>query len=158
MAAAEAGAHNLGATEIVEQGLKWQALGLTMADRQFIEARNFQPRDVDRAFDVPPYKLAIEGENEGPASPPSPPFRDRDWVKFNMARNWVGGGAGSGGSTVTLLEPRDDANPRHANGFEPAPVPRSRATRSATAPRPRPGNPAADPTTIAALPARRVPG
>ena len=28
---------------------------------------NFQLRDIARAFDVPPYKLAIEGETEGPA-------------------------------------------------------------------------------------------
>ena len=46
---------------------QWQPLGLTMVDSQFIESRNFQLRDVARAFDVPPYKLAIEGETEGPA-------------------------------------------------------------------------------------------
>jgi len=57
----------LGATAILEQGLKWQALGLSMVDSQFIESRNFQLRDIARAFDVPPYKLAIEGETEGPA-------------------------------------------------------------------------------------------
>ena len=38
-----------------------------MVDSQFIESRNFQLRDIARAFDVPPYKLAIEGETEGPA-------------------------------------------------------------------------------------------
>jgi HK97 family phage portal protein len=52
---------------VLEQGLKWQPLGLSMVDSQFIESRNFQIRDVARAFNVPPYKLAIEGENEGPA-------------------------------------------------------------------------------------------
>jgi len=51
----------------LEQGLKWQALGLSMVDSQFIESRNFQLRDIARAFDVLPYKLAIEGETEGPA-------------------------------------------------------------------------------------------
>jgi len=63
----QGGPRNSGATAILEQGLKWQPLGLTMVDSQFIESRNFQIRDVARAFDVPPYKLAIEGENEGPA-------------------------------------------------------------------------------------------
>ena len=38
-----------------------------MVDSQFIESREFQLRDVARAFDVPPYKLFIEGETEGPA-------------------------------------------------------------------------------------------
>lgn len=61
------GPRNSGATAVLEQGLKWQPLGLTMVDSQFIESRNFQIRDIARAFDVPPYKLAIEGENEGPA-------------------------------------------------------------------------------------------
>lgn len=63
----QSGVKNSGAIAVLEQGLKWQPLGLTMVDSQFIESRNFQIRDIARAFDVPPYKLAIEGENEGPA-------------------------------------------------------------------------------------------
>lgn len=63
----QGGPTNSGATAILEQGLKWQPLGLTMVDSQFIESRNFQIRDIARAFNVPPYKLAIEGESEGPA-------------------------------------------------------------------------------------------
>jgi HK97 family phage portal protein len=63
----QAGARNSGATAVLEQGLKWQPLGLSMVDSQFIESRNFQVRDIARAFNVPPYKLAIEGETEGPA-------------------------------------------------------------------------------------------
>ena len=63
----QAGPRNSGATAVLEQGLKWLPLGLSMVDSQFIESRNFQIRDIARAFDVPPYKLAIEGESEGPA-------------------------------------------------------------------------------------------
>ena len=63
----QAGPRNSGATAVLEQGLKWMPLGLSMVDSQFIESRNFQLRDIARAFDVPPYKLAIEGETEGPA-------------------------------------------------------------------------------------------
>lgn len=66
-AKAKAGPDGSGSTGVLEQGLKWQPLGLTMVDSQFIESRNFQIRDIARAFNVPPYKLAIEGENEGPA-------------------------------------------------------------------------------------------
>lgn len=62
-----AGPRNSGSTAVLEQGLKWQPLGLTMVDSQFIESRNFQIRDIARAFGVPPYKIAIEGETEGPA-------------------------------------------------------------------------------------------
>lgn len=64
---AKGGPRNSGGTAVLEQGVKWSALGLSMVDSQFIESRNFQIRDIARAFDVPPYKLAIEGENEGPA-------------------------------------------------------------------------------------------
>lgn len=63
----QAGARNSGATAIPEQGLKRQPLGLSIVDSQFIESRNFQLRDGARAFDVLPYKLAINGETEGPA-------------------------------------------------------------------------------------------
>lgn len=63
----QSGPKNSGAIAVLEQGLKWEPLGLTMVDSQFIESRNFQIRDIARAFDVPPYKLAIEGESEGPA-------------------------------------------------------------------------------------------
>lgn len=63
----QGGPTNSGATAILEQGLKWQPLGLTMVDSQFIESRNFQIRDIARAFNMPAYKLAIEGESEGPA-------------------------------------------------------------------------------------------
>lgn len=61
------GPRNSGSTTILEQGLKWQPLGLSMVDSQFIESRGFQLRDICRAFDMPPHKLAIEGEGEGPA-------------------------------------------------------------------------------------------
>jgi HK97 family phage portal protein len=61
------GAANSGSTAVLEQGLKWQPLTLTMVDAQFIESRGFGLRDIARAFNVPPYKLAIEGEAEGPA-------------------------------------------------------------------------------------------
>ncbi len=61
------GPRNSGATAVLEQGLKWQPMGLTMVDSQFIESRNFQLRDAARAFRVPPYKLGIEGESSGPS-------------------------------------------------------------------------------------------
>jgi len=60
----QAGKRNSGATAILERRLKWQPLGLSMVDRQFIESWNFKLRDVALAFDVPPYKLAIEAEAE----------------------------------------------------------------------------------------------
>ncbi|MSP03564.1 MAG: phage portal protein [Acetobacteraceae bacterium] len=57
----QAGPRNFGAIAILKQGLKWQPLGLSMVDAEFIDFRKFQLRDVARGFDVPPHKLAIEG-------------------------------------------------------------------------------------------------
>jgi len=61
------GPANAGGIAVLEQGLKWSPLGLTMVDSQFIESRNFSVRDIARAFNYPPYKLALEGATEGPA-------------------------------------------------------------------------------------------
>jgi phage portal protein BeeE len=58
----QAGSRNARATAILEQGLKWEPLGLTMVDSWFVESRNFQLRDIARAFDVPPYERTIAGE------------------------------------------------------------------------------------------------
>jgi HK97 family phage portal protein len=63
----KAGPRNSGAAAVLEQGLKWQQLGLSMVDSQFIESRGFQLRDIARAFGVPPYKLGIEGDSTGPS-------------------------------------------------------------------------------------------
>ncbi len=49
----QAGPLNSGATAIQEQGLKWQVLGLSIVDSQFIESHNFQLRDIARGLDVP---------------------------------------------------------------------------------------------------------
>jgi HK97 family phage portal protein len=63
----QSGPSNSGAIAVLEQGLKWLPMGLSMVDSQFIESRNFSVRDIARAFNFPPYRLALEGENEGPA-------------------------------------------------------------------------------------------
>ena len=63
----QAGPANSGAVMVLEQGLEWQPLGLSMIDSQFIESRNFSVRDIARAFNFPTYRLALEGEAEGTA-------------------------------------------------------------------------------------------
>ena len=61
------GPRNAGATAVLEQGLKWESLSMTMVDAEFMAAREFQLREVARAFQLPPYKLGILGESEGSA-------------------------------------------------------------------------------------------
>ena len=63
----QAGPRNSGATAVLEQGLEWQQVGLTMVDAQWIESREFQLREVARVFQLPPYKLGIMGSDSGPS-------------------------------------------------------------------------------------------
>lgn len=63
---AQGGVRSSGKTAILEEGLKWQALGMTMQDAEFIESRQFSLQDIARGFRVPLYKLGVP--NEGPAA------------------------------------------------------------------------------------------
>ena len=66
-AKAKAGPRNAGATAVLEEGLKWSPLGMTMVDAEFMSSREFQLREVARLFNVPAYKLNILGGDTGPS-------------------------------------------------------------------------------------------
>lgn len=55
-----AGLLNGGRTAILEQGLKWTPFALSLADLEFMAARNFQVLDIARLYRVPPHMLGIE--------------------------------------------------------------------------------------------------
>lgn len=57
-----AGLENVGRTAILEDGLKWNQMQLNSVDLEFIAQRNFSVSDVARWFDMPLYKLGIQGE------------------------------------------------------------------------------------------------
>ena len=42
---------------ILEEGMKWQSLGMTSEDAQFLETRKFQVTEIARAFRVPPHLI-----------------------------------------------------------------------------------------------------
>jgi HK97 family phage portal protein len=63
----QSGARNSGKTRVLEEGLKWQQLTMTMADAEFIEARRFSVEDIGRGFRVPLYKLGVPSEGQGSA-------------------------------------------------------------------------------------------
>ncbi len=48
------GAHKIA---ILEEGMKWQPLGIPGRDAQFIETRKFQVNDIARIFRVPPHMI-----------------------------------------------------------------------------------------------------
>jgi HK97 family phage portal protein len=55
--AAHRGVQNAGKTALLEDGLEWQALGMTNEDAQFIDSRTLQISEIARIFGVPPHKL-----------------------------------------------------------------------------------------------------
>lgn len=52
------GVGNAGKTAILEQGMKWQAIGIAPKDAEFIISRKFQITEIARIFRVPPHMLA----------------------------------------------------------------------------------------------------
>jgi HK97 family phage portal protein len=54
---ATAGVHNRGKTALLEEGMEWQAIGMTNEDAQFIDSRVHQLSEIARIFGVPPHKL-----------------------------------------------------------------------------------------------------
>lgn len=59
------GAQNAGKTAVLEQGFKWQALGMTSVDAEFLESRKFQIAEIARCFEVPLHKLGVQGAGPG---------------------------------------------------------------------------------------------
>lgn len=49
------GADNRGKTIVLEEGMSWQAIGLTNEDAQMLESRKFNLEDILRAYRIPPH-------------------------------------------------------------------------------------------------------
>jgi HK97 family phage portal protein len=59
------GLHNAGGTAVLEQGLKWQQLGMTAQDAEFVASRNLQVEEIGRIFRMPPHKLGVQTKGTG---------------------------------------------------------------------------------------------
>jgi HK97 family phage portal protein len=57
------GGANAGRPLLLEGGLKWQQLGMSPSDMDFIEAKHVSAREIALAFGVPPMLLGIPGDN-----------------------------------------------------------------------------------------------
>lgn len=55
---AYSGLRNTGKTALLEDGMDWQALGMTNEDAQFLESRKLQIAEISRIFGVPLHMLA----------------------------------------------------------------------------------------------------
>ena len=54
---AQGGLENAHRVAVLEEGITWQAMGMTAEDSQFLETRKFQITEVARWFNLPPHKL-----------------------------------------------------------------------------------------------------
>ena len=58
---------NTGKTAILEEGLQWNAIGMTSVDAEFLASRRFSLEDIARGFRVPLHKLGVPTEGGGPS-------------------------------------------------------------------------------------------
>jgi len=54
---AYSGVSNTGKTALLEDGMEWQALGMSNEDAQFIDSRTMQIAEIARIFGIPPHML-----------------------------------------------------------------------------------------------------
>ena len=57
-----AGSANAGRPLLLDGGLKWQALGLSPADMDFVAVKEAAARDIALAFGVPPVLIGLPGD------------------------------------------------------------------------------------------------
>lgn len=59
------GLRNAAKTAVLEEGLKWKQLTMSMVDAEFMAARAFQLEEIARMFRVPPHKVGIQQRATG---------------------------------------------------------------------------------------------
>jgi HK97 family phage portal protein len=77
----KAGIQNVGATAVLEDGVKWKPMSLTSVDLEFLNSRQFQIPEVCRFFGVPPHKIYVVDR----AASMSIPQQDQDYVNATIA-------------------------------------------------------------------------
>lgn len=55
------GPHNAGRIAVFDGGMKWEAIGMTMDEAQYLEMQKFSVSDIARIFLVPPHKIGEMG-------------------------------------------------------------------------------------------------
>jgi HK97 family phage portal protein len=62
---AHSGTENVGGTPILEEGVTWKPMSMTLADAQFLESRRLSAEDICRGFRVPGYKVGVQSFASG---------------------------------------------------------------------------------------------
>lgn len=77
----KSGIQNVGATAVLEDGVKWKPMNLSSTDLEFLQARQFQVPEVCRFFGVPPHKVFLIDR----AAAMSIPQQDQDYVNGTIS-------------------------------------------------------------------------
>lgn len=59
------GRQNAGSVAVLEGGLKYESMTMTLADAEWLAGRNYQALDIARGFRMPPHKLGFENFSQG---------------------------------------------------------------------------------------------
>jgi HK97 family phage portal protein len=79
------GLFNAGKTAILEQGLKWQALSMTMQDMEFIASRQFQLAEIARIYRMPMHML---GETQGRSGGNAVTQQAQEYLNYTLS-TWI---------------------------------------------------------------------
>lgn len=71
---------------VLEDGLEWQQIGLSMGDAQYLESRQFQTIEICRIFDVPPILIFSEDQQDNTYS--NTESKDLWFVKYCLGP-WI---------------------------------------------------------------------
>ncbi len=80
------GAENAHKTMVLEQGLKFKPITMTMEDAQFIETRKFSRTDIAMFFGVPPHMIGDTEKSDG--SGKNLEERSRSFVQYTL-EDWL---------------------------------------------------------------------
>ena len=91
---AHQGLSNSQRVAVLEEGMKWQSIGLTPENSQFLETRKFQVAEICRIFRVPPHMVAdMGGQSLGTMEQNSLEYLTRTlrpWlVRWEQALHWT---------------------------------------------------------------------
>jgi len=80
------GLRNAGDTAVLEQGLKWQPMGMSARDAEMIASRGFQVQEIARLYRMPMHKLGVIERGAGTSIPEMNQEYANDVISSDLGR------------------------------------------------------------------------
>lgn len=80
------GLRNAGDTAVLEQGMKWQPMGMTARDAEMIASRGFQVQEIARLYRMPMHKVGVVERGAGTSIPEMNQEYANDTVSSDLCR------------------------------------------------------------------------